>query len=76
MGLARSIRVSLYAGARFLASKVYYFGVGGGLEDFCQLVQNDSSPLKHEIIHTFDDGKSNIRQIVQLGSATRTDTSE
>lgn len=50
---------------RYLASKVYYFGVGGGITDFVELVGKDGA-LKADIIKSYDDGKSNIRQIIKI----------
>jgi len=53
---------------RYIASKVYYFGVGGGIEDFTKIIQqnNDKYNLVYSVAKTFDDGKSNIRQIIRL----------
>ena len=50
---------------RYIASKIFYFGVGGGIEDFSKIVKEDDD-LDCTIVKTFDDGKSNRRQILKV----------
>jgi hypothetical protein len=52
-------------GQAFVASKKYYFGVGGGTTDFIHRV-NSGGQLFAEVVETFSDGKSNIREILRL----------
>ena len=49
----------------FIASKVYYFGVGGGITDFVKLVEKDET-LMATVIKSYDDGKSNVRQMIKI----------
>merc|ERR1739848_326976 len=52
-------------GVAYIASKIFYFGVGGGIEDFSKIVKEDDD-LDCTIVKTFDDGKSNRRQILKV----------
>lgn len=52
-------------GLALVASKRYYFGVGGGTEALKELVERDES-LDFEVVRIIDDGKSNIREIIKV----------
>lgn len=52
-------------GLAILATKRFYFGVGGGTYEFESLLDNlPGKPLKVEIVNSIDDGVSNIRDIL------------
>ena len=67
MKLIRCIKTAMKKGSGLclLASKVYYFGVGGGIESLMRLLDRDED-LTGEIVATFDDGRSNRRQILEI----------
>ena len=50
---------------RYIASKIYYFGVGGGIDEFSAIVGKDED-MDCCVVKTIDDGKSNRRQILKL----------
>lgn len=50
-------------GIALVASKRYYFGVGGGTDELRKLI---SSNISFQVLATFEDGSSNIREIIQL----------
>lgn len=52
-------------GVALIASKRYYFGVGGGTSDFLNLVAGRQK-LTAKVVWVVDDGYSNIREIVEL----------
>ena len=52
-------------GVALLASKRYYFGCGGGSMDFARLCQQYGA-LSCETVYSVEDGKSNIRDILQV----------
>jgi hypothetical protein len=52
-------------GCALLASKRFYFGVGGGTYSLQTLVERDGA-LRYEVVQVFEDGLSNIREIVRL----------
>eukprot|EP01080_Neovahlkampfia_damariscottae_P012012 gene12012-5412_t len=52
-------------GVCFIAAKNYYFGVGGGVLSFLNIVE-EKSELKYERLKKISDGKSNIREILKL----------
>jgi hypothetical protein len=52
-------------GLALVASKRFYFGVGGGTYSLQSLVEADSR-LVYEVVRVFEDGQSNIREIVAL----------
>jgi SAM-dependent methyltransferase len=52
-------------GKAVIASKRFYFGVGGGVSSFLAIV-NDKKLLKPRLLDSFEDGKSNIRDIVEF----------
>lgn len=49
----------------------YYFGVGGGVRDFLHLISQPISPLTARVVRVFDDGQSNIREIVEVARKER-----
>ena len=51
------------AGVALLATKRFYFGVGGGTADTAALVATDSN-LSMEVAVSYNDGVSNIRDII------------
>lgn len=53
------------SGVALIASKSYYFGVGGSVADFCALVQADRR-FTCEPVRTFEDGQSNRREVLQV----------
>ena len=48
------------------ATKRYYFGVGGGTEQFKRYIEENTSQLFCEVIQSFEDGKSNTRDILKI----------
>ena len=64
--LLRLIEQCLAAdGVALIASKRYYFGVGGGTVALMALVERDSRMVS-EVVEVMEDGQSNIREIVRL----------
>ena len=61
-------------GVAYIASKRYYFGVGGGVDIFCNLcnTQNSSSTVKIQlhvdVVKIIDNGVGNIREILRVQS--------
>jgi len=53
------------SGECYVGAKRYYFGVGGGVIDLMEHI-NESLTLKAEIVKVIDDGKSNLREIVRI----------
>jgi len=54
-------------GVCYLASKLFYFGVGGALPEFKQyLMNNYKSVLSFETTKLFDNKKGNKREIVAI----------
>lgn len=57
-------------GIALLANKRFYFGVGGGVLSFMDIFNKNISTMtktfKIEIIQSYEDGKSNIRDIIQV----------
>lgn len=51
-------------GLVILATKRYYFGVGGGSSDLASLIQEKYTMLVCHQVSSFQDGKSNIRDIL------------
>lgn len=49
----------------YIASKSYYFGVGGGVSAFLAMVQADGA-MRGEVAKTINDGLSTTREIVKL----------
>jgi hypothetical protein len=49
----------------------YYFGVGGGVKDFLHLISQPRSTLNAHVVRVFDDGQSNIREIVEVARKER-----
>jgi len=57
-------------GMALIAAKRYYFGVGGGVQLFSTFLEKNSR-LKCEIAASFEDGKSNTRDILALQFSNR-----
>lgn len=53
-------------GVALIASKKYYFGVGGGTFELEHMAKKSDSTLRYTLIRSYDDGHSNIREIVKL----------
>ena len=54
------------SGVAFVASKKYYFGVGGGTMELQRLIEAGGDNLSSEIVDTAADGKSNVRDIIKV----------
>jgi hypothetical protein len=52
-------------GICFICSKKYYFGVGGGTSQFMDFV-NTKGDFEVNVVKEFNDGMSNIRQIIEI----------
>jgi hypothetical protein len=52
-------------GVALVASKRFYFGVGGGTYTLQSLVQQDGT-LSYDVLEVYEDGLSNIREIIRL----------
>jgi len=52
-------------GEALVAAKRYYFGIGGSTEALMEEVSK-CGKFKAEVVRVFDDGKSNLREIVKL----------
>mmetsp|Transcript_7065 Transcript_7065/g.12224 ORF Transcript_7065/g.12224 Transcript_7065/m.12224 type:complete len:295 (+) Transcript_7065:117-1001(+) len=52
-------------GIALVAQKSYYFGVGGSIHQFEEMVRQDGE-MKIEMVQTFADGSSNVRAILKL----------
>jgi hypothetical protein len=55
-------------GVALIASKRFYFGVGGGTLELMELIRQCSA-LCCEVQQVFEDGYSNIREIISLRRA-------
>lgn len=55
-------------GVALIASKRFYFGVGGGTLELTELIRQRSA-LSCEVLEVFEDGHSNIREIISLRRA-------
>jgi hypothetical protein len=53
-------------GVALIASKKYYFGVGGGTFDLENLALSTKSTLDFSVVMSFEDGQSNIREVIKL----------
>ena len=57
-------------GVALIASKRYYFGVGGGTDAFraaCRIAVDDSeTDLQVETLQVYDNGSGNIRELLQV----------
>mmetsp|Transcript_16053 Transcript_16053/g.31442 ORF Transcript_16053/g.31442 Transcript_16053/m.31442 type:complete len:301 (+) Transcript_16053:36-938(+) len=53
-------------GVAYVAAKRFYFGVGGSVSEFLHLCQNSSPRFVGEVVRSFEDGKSNIRDIIKI----------
>jgi hypothetical protein len=47
-----------------VAAKRFYFGVGGGTAAFVAQLDAKHTGLRHSVARVFEDGSSNIREIV------------
>ena len=64
--LLRLIQHTLAAtGTALVASKRYYFGVGGGTVELTRRVERDGR-MECEVVEVIEDGQSNIREVVRL----------
>lgn len=52
-------------GVALIASKKYYFGVGGGTWELQTLVAQGGE-LQSSVVFTAADGKSNVREIIEV----------
>ncbi len=52
-------------GIALLATKKFYFGVGGGTFE-CEKLCESLGNIKMEVVHTIEDGLSNIRDIIVI----------
>jgi SAM-dependent methyltransferase len=52
-------------GTALIAAKRYYFGVGGSTTEFMKLIDADPQ-LKYQVVRVFENGASNLREIVQI----------
>ena len=52
-------------GVCYLSAKSFYFGVGGGVAGFQQLLDRDGT-FQHRVLQVIDDGRSNRREILEL----------
>eukprot|EP00798_Chlamydomonas_sp_ICE-L_P017092 gene17092-23388_t len=53
-------------GVAYIASKSYYFGVGGGTNTFCQLVKEDGVFQASSVFKVEDTIGGNVREIIKL----------
>ena len=55
-------------GIAFIATKRYYFGVGGGTDSFCNALMNQPEGNQFDIqtLQVYDDGASNIRELLMI----------
>lgn len=53
-------------GVALIASKKYYFGVGGGTFELEILASKPSSLLQYSLVKAYEDGQSNIREVIKL----------
>ncbi len=52
-------------GVCYLSAKSFYFGVGGGVASFRNLLDRDGT-FRHRSLQVIDDGRSNRREILEL----------
>lgn len=52
-------------GVCYVAAKSFYFGVGGGIAAFVEMVAKDGE-MKCEVVSTIEDGLSTKREILAL----------
>lgn len=53
------------AGFALLATKRFYFGLGGGTREFQGLL---GAPLRCTVVKSFEDGQSNVREILHISN--------
>lgn len=49
----------------FIASKRYYFGVGGGSTSFMSLINSNHPRLICKVVTSYEDGSSNVRDVIR-----------
>jgi len=59
-------RLKPKTGIALIAAKSYYFGCGGGVQTFLDIVSSEND-LSAKRVHFIEDGSSNTREIIQLG---------
>jgi hypothetical protein len=52
-------------GVCYVGAKSFYFGVGGGVAAFVDMIEKDGE-MKSEVVSTIEDGLSNKREILAL----------
>ena len=58
-------------GVAFIATKRYYFGVGGGSDAFraeLEAMKLRDATFNVEVVQVYDDGASNIRELLKVTS--------
>ena len=53
-------------GVALVASKKYYFGVGGGTFELENMSAKPNSLLQYALVKSYEDGQSNIREVIKL----------
>lgn len=53
-------------GCALLATKRFYFGVGGGSHELEDAIAKQKLDLRVELVATFEDGQSNIRDLLSV----------
>ncbi|CCI40587.1 unnamed protein product [Albugo candida] len=64
--IKRHLQVSNPKAIALVASKRYYFGTGGSVKHFLDLVNNDNANLEAKVVWCADNHRSNIREIVRV----------
>ena len=52
-------------GVCYVGAKSFYFGVGGGVAAFVEMIAKDGE-MKSDVVSTLEDGLSNKREILAL----------
>jgi predicted nicotinamide N-methyase len=52
-------------GVALIAAKRFYFGVGGSTKELLEVIQAEGA-LTARVMETFEDGKSNVREIIEV----------
>jgi len=67
VALVNYIRAVLHRdGVALIGAKRYYFGVGGSIAQFTELIKAKVPDMELEVVEVIDDGKSNLREILAL----------
>lgn len=53
-------------GRAYFATKRYYYGIGGGSVPFMKMIETKYPKLHIQCIHTIEDGKSMVREILEV----------